>query len=269
MNHPIYRDAEVNSARKIYLSRFAEAGFEKTMYDTAMMICKKENMVGQENSIMESLIATMTSYLIQDDIATNGHVLIKVKKDDWVNSTSEKTIATIDIDKFQFPFKAGVIELDGIFVEYSVRGNSLMITYEITDGRYMIELTGGKTIGESMIEINATDRNSQITYAVLSVLLYIATFNTKARVHTQPMPINQGSKRKTIPKHKVNIVTLKQKSHTENSGGTKNKKNDKTWLVRGHWRNQWYSKEGVNKPIWMSPFWKGDGKEQVEKIYKV
>lgn len=29
------------------------------------------------------------------------------------------------------------------------------------------------------------------------------------------------------------------------------------WIVRGHWRNQWYRSEGVHRPIWISPYVKG------------
>jgi hypothetical protein len=29
------------------------------------------------------------------------------------------------------------------------------------------------------------------------------------------------------------------------------------WVVRGHWRNQWYPSEGVHRMVWIAPFVKG------------
>lgn len=44
------------------------------------------------------------------------------------------------------------------------------------------------------------------------------------------------------------------------------------WLVTGHWRNQWYPKEGRHKPVWIAPYVKGpDDKPFVQKkrVYRL
>ncbi len=32
-----------------------------------------------------------------------------------------------------------------------------------------------------------------------------------------------------------------------------------SWVVRGHWRNQWYPKRNMHSPVWIAPYVKGDG----------
>jgi hypothetical protein len=44
------------------------------------------------------------------------------------------------------------------------------------------------------------------------------------------------------------------------------------FIVRGHWRNQWYPSEGRNKPIWIMPYVKGPDGAPVTggtKLYNV
>ena len=44
------------------------------------------------------------------------------------------------------------------------------------------------------------------------------------------------------------------------------------WIVRGHWRNQWYPSLGINQPKWIGPYIKGpDGKPllEPEKLFAV
>lgn len=44
------------------------------------------------------------------------------------------------------------------------------------------------------------------------------------------------------------------------------------WLVRGHWRHQWYAKEQVHKPKWIAPYVKGPADKPLRvdpKVFQV
>ena len=268
MNHPIYKDANINKARELFLSSVNSIGYEAASLRMAKLVGEKMGVPAV--IILPSMEAMLRSHLVMGDVIKNGHVLINAEREDWASSTSARTISMIDLGHFNFPFKAGTMQLTNKEISYSYSNDKLVLCHEAEGGIFLIEVDAGRPIGEEIERIgNISADNESLIYEVLSILLYIATFYTKAKVATGTLPMNQGSKRKNIPKHKIYTVTLKQTVEGSRSGGTKKEKSEMSWIVRGHWRNQWYAKESVNKAIWMNPYWKGKGKEQVEKVYKV
>lgn len=272
MKHPIYKNPQMNKSREIILKSVKDIGYDETAKNMAFLIGRESSIPAME--VLPTLHATLMKQLIEGKIQENGHVLMKGKLEDWASGTSERTISLMNLDGFKFPFNAGTVmfgdkQVDFYFGELVGR-KALFVSHEVEDGVFVVEISANKNIGEEIDKIGMNDLNRKLVYAVLSYLLYIAMFNTKEKVISTLKPKNQGSKRKSIPKHKVNVISLNvpsKQGENVNSGESK-KLQGKTWIVRGHWRNQWYAKEGVNKPIWMSPYWKGDGKEEVEKVYK-
>jgi len=71
----------------------------------------------------------------------------------------------------------------------------------------------------------------------------------------------------------VRVVMLRRKEtthHEHNTGETIERTH--RWLVRGHWRNQWYPSMGVHRPKWIPEHIKGpDDKPLIvrEKIFSV
>lgn len=58
----------------------------------------------------------------------------------------------------------------------------------------------------------------------------------------------------------VRVVTLRRSSgggQTEDVDDEFGPEWSHRWVVRGHWRKQWYASEGVHRMIWISPFVKG------------
>lgn len=57
----------------------------------------------------------------------------------------------------------------------------------------------------------------------------------------------------------VRVVELRRKEHVGNSHGVQPVEREWScqWLVRGHWRQQWYAKAQRNQPIWITPYVKG------------
>jgi hypothetical protein len=100
--------------------------------------------------------------------------------------------------------------------------------------------------------------------------MYISAFkDDRERVPTKIIKC-KAKKKHGVMKHNMRLITLKLsgmvKERGSSAGGSKS---DKSWIVRGHWRNQWYQKDEVHRPKWIDPYWKGDGKDKLEKIYKV
>lgn len=267
MNHPIYRDPSINKSREIFISAVEKNGYENASMSMANIVGKEYGM--SVSKILPTIEAMLKSYIVANDIKNAGHILIDVKKEEWSSKTSERTISMIDLGHFNFPFTSGTINIDGKYVSYSYKDEKLMISHDSNGGIFLIEVDAGRPIGEEIQRIGGiSESNVSLIYEVLSILLYIATFYTKAKVRSETVPRSQGSKRKSIPKHNVVLLKLIVSINGKKSKGI-GEKSTVSWIVRGHWRNQWYAKDGVNKPIFVNPYWKGDGKKQVEKVYKI
>ena len=56
--------------------------------------------------------------------------------------------------------------------------------------------------------------------------------------------------------HAVRVIDLINKPRGASKSGTDREYHHR-WMVRGHWRNQWYPKQLRNKPRWIQPYLKG------------
>jgi hypothetical protein len=54
----------------------------------------------------------------------------------------------------------------------------------------------------------------------------------------------------------VRVITLRRPANPGGSGESVREYHHQ-WIVRGHWRQQWYSSRGVNRPVWIAPHVKG------------
>lgn len=55
----------------------------------------------------------------------------------------------------------------------------------------------------------------------------------------------------------VTVVTLRRPRQPQREGDSQNVAWDHRWLVRPHWRNQWYPSLGQHRQVWIAPFVKG------------
>jgi hypothetical protein len=53
----------------------------------------------------------------------------------------------------------------------------------------------------------------------------------------------------------VRVISLRRTSGSSVGGGSREWSH--RWMVRGHWRQQWYPSIGQNRPIWVDPYLKG------------
>lgn len=67
----------------------------------------------------------------------------------------------------------------------------------------------------------------------------------------------------------VRVIALRRALGANGDGDTDREYRHR-WIVRGHWRQQWYPSRGVNRPIWIAPHIKGPDAAPLlggEKVY--
>lgn len=68
----------------------------------------------------------------------------------------------------------------------------------------------------------------------------------------------------------VRVISIRGASAS--GGGDGSREYVHRWIVRGHWRRQWYPSIGQNRPIWITPYVKGPDDAPLlggEKVYSV
>lgn len=68
----------------------------------------------------------------------------------------------------------------------------------------------------------------------------------------------------------VRVIELRQPDRSDANGGGTDREYHHQWIVRGHWRQQWYPAHQVHRPMWIAPHVKGpEGAPMLggEKVY--
>lgn len=175
---------------------------------------------------------------------------------------------------FNFPFEAGAVNLGARENDYwgfwaDKECSFLRMTQMSDDGFFNLYIKYDEPIGEQVG--GWKKENIETIYSILSILLYMGRYSgSTERVSPKQIVTSKGSKKKGISKHRIHIIKLKQyegamKGHHNGGGGV----SDKSWIVRGHFRNQYYSATNSHKVKWIEPYWKGSGVEDIEKVYQI
>lgn len=74
----------------------------------------------------------------------------------------------------------------------------------------------------------------------------------------EPEPFNRGQRRRLqhqdIPPGPVRTITLRRKAAPGHAHDTaSHREYHHQWVVKGHWRQQWYPSRDVHRPIWIAP----------------
>lgn len=207
------------------------------------------------------------------NVIENGFTILEVKRDEFDSNVSRKTIESMQINKIQMPFKSFAIKFKNnnteSFIFINNKEDSVIFSKEDSDGI----LSCGIRKDESFIKESFLDFKQESIDMILdsiSVIMYFTAFkNEKTRVETAKI-LNKNGITKNVSKT-VSIIKLNSSLYLNNKSKNTNKISDKSWIVKGHWRNQPVgSKDNIEyRTIWIDSYWKGDGKEQINKIYKL
>lgn len=255
MNHPIYSDPT-------YASAFEGYKRNKDKFDVMTLA------MGDAAKGLRMHIKTM------DRISRQGHVLIDIENDKWESDISKKTIGTMNVSDIKFPFMSGAIidrESDAGVIFFSIDDTYFHVSFEVSNesGKGMLSqrILLRNTVSEGL---SSFDTHINEMYRVISVLMYVSAFRKeKNRVIKRVSNKLKASKRRSIPSHKIHTILVRQPNSEYGGYAGGGGKSSMSWIVKGHWRNQWYGKEGVNKPKWIDPYFKGKGKDEIDKVYKV
>lgn len=283
MTHPIYRDENIMGMAEL-MSNFPDWGAFKCASEYFDRL--PEHIIEENDLTFEETVNDFKRAEVFLSIKNNGHNLIDSGKYDWSSEVSERTLSALKLSDLKKPFQAGTV----LYEDYKIHFNFMTENYvaihyshpsynhrdkkgELQIGYEGCEILHTEDVGTigGDLDILEDKNERKLLYAFFSMLLYLSVFKNDSNRVSSPRTI-VSKKSKKIQKHKINIVYLSQKNtiyEGSESNPTGQKKSDKTWIVRGHWRNQYYKGTDENRPKWIDPYWKGDGKEEVEKLYKL
>jgi hypothetical protein len=306
MKHPIYSDETLEFIKRaIECVQKGDIDQAQRIVDFGVNSAQKEMKAqgisggsGNETANMIMLQVTVAS-----QVASSGLVYIDASNDKWYSDLSKKVISAIKLENFKMPFTSGAISVnkrDYLFLNDDqglvvimlhdkelasvARGwddfdEAAKILEVDTGFPYVILKRENKTIGELVSEANAfagpvKKGQEQEFFAVMSALMYVSMANSSRDEYGDTVKskkvLFKGKKKSRIPRHTTNIINVRQRiKQSANGSSCASWKSDKMWVVRGHWRNQYYSKTDTYKHKWIDPYFKGEGNDVAKKVYKL
>ena len=296
MNHPIYNHLTSEEIKIAMLD--VEGKTDEAEERIKELIFRLKGIrVTNENRIIEFPLVVRTA--VAAAVILGGHVKIDASCDGWYDETSRKTIASIPAKNFKMPFHSGSITVGKNVYIFAHHGEKLYFVliseteeeknsdFDISKGELpniddakritlplcILEQDSDITVGEEIAKNNFSEQQAKEVYSLLSALMYITMSKASIEEYGDSLQtktvVSKGKKKKGIPRHTTRVINVRQKIKKGNGKTHSRGKSDKTWIVRGHWRNQWYAKLNGHKPKWIDAYFKGDGKIAADKVYKL
>lgn len=153
---------------------------------------------------------------------------------------------------------------------WAPQGDSLALTvYTYKLSGYNLLHLGTLVIGYGEDQIVAPSHEMK-TWALIARCCWLL-MQQRIAVETVQRPDRASERRlrrANKPVDPVRVISLRQPEHHGGPGSDRSYHH--RWVVRGHWRKQWYPSQERNVPIWISPYVKGpDGAPLLagEKVY--
>lgn len=115
--------------------------------------------------------------------------------------------------------------------------------------------------------VNDDDKCEEVVVQARSEMIrrYILTlfsFMSQELLAVSTQRVNRAARRQYERMHEqqpplVKVVVLRKKHYVSSGLPVRDVKWSCRWVVRGHWRNQWYPGKQSHKAIWINPFVKG------------
>ena len=261
MKHPIFKYLEKNNElKKATQTNIDDNKFWKLKDDNQRRISA---IVGEAISLIKK----------------NEHNHILVDSEVWDSDVSANTIKKIGFENFRLPFDTFSVEMNGSLFLFNKlfkchshineNGIAQRYTSKIYESISFIKIEKYTSFS---IPIFIKKENfelciDEIGVDLFSALLYITTFKNDTRRVLKPT-IYTSKKSGKLPKHKFRVIKLHQPINNKQGYSVERQQSEFAWIVRGYWRQQPYI-NGTIKPKWIDSYWKGKGKEKIEKVYKV
>lgn len=206
-------------------------------------------------------IAGVVTWSVIQLMIHNSLPHIEMDAKEWSSNVSRDTLLKMEFNDFKIPYANFTIIIEGRFFAFLEKD----VGYTIAEyGRVQEE-------GSFFAQIESTSDLhrciKELGEELFSAIFYVATFkDDKERIPSAV--VYKAKKSKGTPRHTFSVIRLKQRVN----GGVGyeqiegRNKSDKMWIVRGHWRKQWYIKEEKHKPKWIDAYWKGEGIKTMRKV---
>ena len=206
-------------------------------------------------------------------IENAGLILIEVKKDDFIDKVSINTLNQLHIKDMQYPFKAFSMIFDNkVLISFMLDEDGsavFQLEYPEINQRLLGTISANKDIKDI---VNQTDNKilQEFIYGFFSVILYMNTFKNDTTRVPKPRAVKHNKVSNIKAPKKLSVIKLSPPAAAKFTTSTNGSKKNVMFLVRGHWRMQYYPSLNTNKPKWIDAHWRGvENKEKNQKIYKI
>lgn len=155
--------------------------------------------------------------------------------------------------------------------------DSLGITFWTSQDGFVMPLSAiVLPLGDPLINADGYMIQHEATKAKLKLIA--ASFELLAqkifvsRLEKPPRSVRRRIQKQTGRKDikNVAIIQLRARENTSHATGTGTKREySHSWMVRGHWRNQWYASLGIHKAKWIAPHVKGPDDKPLKNVRKI
>ena len=160
-------------------------------------------------------------------------------------------------------------EIAGLRANYCRLRLLAIMPYRVIEERYITTSSGQRQEHDPVIDaITSGDWLSKLKVAWLLMAQPLAE-NDEVDV-SRPAPKQGGRSGRQRPRSKEQVRIIRLRRPPSSSTGTSDREWHHQWIVRGHWRQQWYPARQVHRPVWIAPHVKGpEGKPMLggEKVY--
>lgn len=131
-------------------------------------------------------------------------------------------------------------------------------------------------LGDALV--NADGYTGQHEASKAKLKLIAASFELLTqKIFTRRLEKPPRSVRRRMQKQKgrkdfkdVVIIEMRVRENTSHATGTPTERQySNSWMVRGHWRNQWYASLGIHKAKWIDPHVKGPADKPLRNVKKI
>lgn len=130
----------------------------------------------------------------------------------------------------------------------------------MTEPRLILLQGGGFTwsFGDPVVDIESSDLMATLLPALRATWLLMQQSLATTRDAELPRAFRRRLQRAGHEPRPVRLIELRRPKRTvdsSESAGTRDYHHQ--WIVRGHWRQQWYPAREVHRPVWIAPHIKG------------
>lgn len=206
--------------------------------------------------------------LYESDLLVSDGVVVFSKPQTFVSDTgrtAEYDVLTWSVHEEDEPLKTGgrVTVSRGSGVPDGYRRGVALNAFVMHEGRRLPCFTGGAVVDEALPE-DWRETRSQAFVEVrrtFQVLMRLCAQRLVVDGRVDPSrPARRRAKRESVPESSrgVRVVTLRKESRPVAADHEPQEVNwSHRWVVKPHWRNQWYPSLGVHRQILVGPYVKG------------